>query len=133
MVDYWQGTRNRLASSPGAFASVRGLGEHPGPPSLAIAWCPKVETVESDLPRGSRPKGPAMALTAEATFEDGVFGPVQRPALKEHERVRLTIEPMGVNSSGLEDIRRRRGRRIRLDAELALEIASSPEFDLDGS
>ncbi len=74
-----------------------------------------------------------MALSIEATFENGVFVPVRRPALQEHERVRLTIEPMAANSSGLEDIRRRRGRRIRLDAELAQQIASSPELDLDGS
>jgi predicted DNA-binding antitoxin AbrB/MazE fold protein len=74
-----------------------------------------------------------MALTVEATFENGVFVPVQRPALQEHERVRLTIELMAVNSSGLEDIRRRRGQRIRLDAELARQIACSPEFELDGN
>jgi predicted DNA-binding antitoxin AbrB/MazE fold protein len=74
-----------------------------------------------------------MGLTVEATFENGVFVPVERPGLQEHERVRLTIEPVAVNSSGLEDIRRRRGRRIRLDAELAHQIASSPEFDLGGS
>ena len=74
-----------------------------------------------------------MALVVEATFENGVFVPAQRPALPEHERVRLTIEPVAVKTSGLEDIRRRRGRRIRLDTELAHQIASSPEFDLDGS
>jgi predicted DNA-binding antitoxin AbrB/MazE fold protein len=74
-----------------------------------------------------------MALTVEATFENGVFVPVQRLALQEHQRVRLTIEPMAGNSAGLEDIRRRRGRRICLDAELAHQIASSPEFELDGS
>jgi predicted DNA-binding antitoxin AbrB/MazE fold protein len=73
-----------------------------------------------------------MALTVEATFENGVFVPLRRPALQEHERVRLTIEPIAVNSSGLEDIRRRRGRRIRLDADLSQEIAASPEFDLGG-
>jgi hypothetical protein len=72
-------------------------------------------------------------LTVEATFENGAFVPVERPALQERERVRLTIEPMAVNSSGLEEIRRRRGRRIRLDAQLAHQIATSPEFDLDGS
>jgi predicted DNA-binding antitoxin AbrB/MazE fold protein len=73
-----------------------------------------------------------MALTVEATFENGVFVPVHRPALQEHERVRLTIEPVLVTMSGLEDDRRRRGRRIRLDAELARQIASSSEFDLVG-
>jgi hypothetical protein len=72
-----------------------------------------------------------MAFTVEATLENGVFVPVERPALRDHERVRLTIEPMAVNSSGPEDIRRRRGRRIRLDADLAHQVASSSEFDLD--
>lgn len=79
------------------------------------------------------PKEPAIALTVEATFENGVFVPVQRPALAEHERVRLTIEPVTVATSGLEDVRRRRGRRIRLDTELARQIAASPEFDVDAS
>jgi predicted DNA-binding antitoxin AbrB/MazE fold protein len=73
-----------------------------------------------------------MALTVEATFENGVFVPVHRPALQEHERVRLTIEPVSVTTSGLDDLGRRRGRRIHLDTELARQIASSSEFDLDG-
>jgi predicted DNA-binding antitoxin AbrB/MazE fold protein len=74
-----------------------------------------------------------MALTVEATFENGVFVPLQRPALQEHERVRVTTEPVAVNSSAIKDIRRTHGRRIRLDSELAHQFACSPEFDLDGS
>ncbi len=34
-----------------------------------------------------------MALKVDASFDDGVFVPAQRPALADHERVRLTIEP----------------------------------------
>ena len=34
-----------------------------------------------------------MPLTVEAIYEDGVLKPVQPLPLKEHEKVRLTIEP----------------------------------------
>ena len=33
-----------------------------------------------------------MTLKVDASFEDGVFVPAQRPALADRERVRLTIE-----------------------------------------
>jgi predicted DNA-binding antitoxin AbrB/MazE fold protein len=34
-----------------------------------------------------------MPITVEATYENGVLKPVQALPLKEHDRVRLTIEP----------------------------------------
>ena len=34
-----------------------------------------------------------MALTVEATYENGVLKPVQPLPLQEHEKVRVTIEP----------------------------------------
>jgi hypothetical protein len=34
-----------------------------------------------------------MSLKVDASFENGVFVPVHRPALADRERVRLTIEP----------------------------------------
>ena len=34
-----------------------------------------------------------MAITIEATYEDGVLKPAQALPLKEHEKVRVTIEP----------------------------------------
>jgi predicted DNA-binding antitoxin AbrB/MazE fold protein len=34
-----------------------------------------------------------MALTIEATYENGVLKPVQPLPLQEHEKVRLSIEP----------------------------------------
>ncbi len=34
-----------------------------------------------------------MTLTVEAVYENGVLKPTQPLPLKEHERVRLTIEP----------------------------------------
>jgi hypothetical protein len=35
-----------------------------------------------------------MAFKVDASFENGVFVPTQRPGLSERERVRLTIEPV---------------------------------------
>ena len=35
-----------------------------------------------------------MAITTEATYENGVLKPSQSLPLKEHEKVRLTIEPV---------------------------------------
>ena len=34
-----------------------------------------------------------MAITVEAIYENGVLKPIQPLSLKEHEKVRLTIEP----------------------------------------
>lgn len=34
-----------------------------------------------------------MPLTVDATYENGVLKPVQSLPLKEHEKVRLTIQP----------------------------------------
>ncbi|HZW30074.1 MAG TPA: antitoxin family protein [Isosphaeraceae bacterium] len=73
-----------------------------------------------------------MTLSIDATYEDGVFVPVQRPDLADHERVRLTVEPVAPPLSPLEIIQRR-GRRIKGDPQLAQEIARSPEFLLEES
>ena len=35
-----------------------------------------------------------MAITVEAVYEDGVLKPVQPLPLKEHEQVRVTIQPV---------------------------------------
>ena len=67
-----------------------------------------------------------MALSIEATFENGVFVPKTRPALTDHEKVRLLVEPLP--STAEEVIERTRHHRIQIDPELAREIASSPEF-----
>jgi predicted DNA-binding antitoxin AbrB/MazE fold protein len=39
------------------------------------------------------PGGPAMPLTIEAIYEDGVLKPSRPLPLDEHEKVRITIEP----------------------------------------
>lgn len=69
-----------------------------------------------------------IGTTLDATFENGVFVPMQRPILADHERVRLTIEPISALPQRLKAIGRRCGRRIRLAPSLAREIAVSPEF-----
>lgn len=71
-------------------------------------------------------------MKLEATYEKGVFVPAQAPSLAEHERVRLTIEPIANEASGsIETLRLRRRRRIRLEPDLAKEIATSAEFHPD--
>jgi predicted DNA-binding antitoxin AbrB/MazE fold protein len=74
-----------------------------------------------------------MAMTIDATFENGVFVPVHRPALAEHERVRLVVQSINPPHSGASSVRRRRGQRISLDADLTNEIAGSPYFDPYGN
>ena len=71
--------------------------------------------------------------TVDATFENGVFVPCQRPTLADHERVRLTIELISALPQRLEAIGRRRDHRIRMDPTLAREIAVSPEFNPNGN
>lgn len=68
-----------------------------------------------------------MAITIEATYENGVFVPVQTVDLADNERVRLTIEPPVVPDP-VEVVRSWRGNRIQIDPDDAREIASSPEF-----
>ena len=70
-----------------------------------------------------------MAVTIEATYENGVFVPARRPALADRQRVRLTIEPV-IATTGAgppPSVGPARGR-IRIDLALAREIASSPVF-----
>ena len=70
-----------------------------------------------------------MAMTIEATYENGVFVPAEKPALAEHERVRLVVEPLpaAAKPDGRPDPFRDH-KRIQIDPQLAREIASSPEF-----
>lgn len=75
-----------------------------------------------------------MGLTIEAVYENGVFVPAQWPALAEHERVRLTVEPVagaGTPGGARPAADPRRGERIKIDPDLAREIASSAEFHPD--
>ena len=74
-----------------------------------------------------------MVMTIDATFENGVFVPAERPVLADHERVRLVVEPIVPVAARLEMIRRRQEQRIRVDPVLAREIALSAEFDPFGN
>jgi predicted DNA-binding antitoxin AbrB/MazE fold protein len=68
-----------------------------------------------------------MAITIEATYENGVLVPIQRLELAEHERVRLTVErPLA--PTALEIVQSWRANRIQIDPDDARAIASSPEF-----
>jgi predicted DNA-binding antitoxin AbrB/MazE fold protein len=73
-----------------------------------------------------------MAITIEATYENGVLVPLQRLELAEHERDRLTIE-LPVVPDPVELVRSWRGNRIQIDPGDAQEIATSPEFLPEGS
>ena len=65
-----------------------------------------------------------MTITVEAIYEAGVLKPLEPlGALKEHERVRITVQPVGVVAG-------QRQHRIRIDPAVAHEIAESPEHDL---
>lgn len=65
-----------------------------------------------------------MNITVEAIYESGVLKPLEPlDALKEHERVRITVQPVGF-------VREQRDQRIKIDSALAHEIAESSEYDL---
>ncbi len=65
-----------------------------------------------------------MGITVEAIYESGVLKPLKPlDTLQEHERVRITVQPVGV-------VAKQKGERIKLDQAVAQEIAESPEDDL---
>jgi predicted DNA-binding antitoxin AbrB/MazE fold protein len=70
-----------------------------------------------------RLKEPAMTITVEAVYENGMLRPVQPLPLKEHDRVQLTIQPP------LPDIAQAYGMMgWEGDAETLRRIALDPEF-----
>jgi predicted DNA-binding antitoxin AbrB/MazE fold protein len=65
-----------------------------------------------------------MNITIEAVYEAGVLRPLEPlDALKEHERVRITVQALGL-------VTEQRRQRIKIDPAVAHEIAESPEYDL---
>ena len=65
-----------------------------------------------------------MNITIEAVYEAGVFKPLTPiNSLKEHEKVRLVVEPVSL-------IDAQRQNRIQIDPAVAREIGDSPEYDL---
>ena len=73
-----------------------------------------------------------MILNIEATFQNGVFVPTNRPAIAEHQRVRLSVETIANGSESQHD-KAQHPTRIQLDPTLAEEIALSAEFEPENS
>lgn len=65
-----------------------------------------------------------MTISIEAIYEAGVFKPLSPlPDLKEHEWVRITLEPLST-------IAEQRKTRLHLDPQTAREIADGHDYDL---
>ncbi len=68
-----------------------------------------------------------MTITVDATYEDGVLKPAQPLALREHEKVRVTVEPAAAAAqtaqSGLTAVEKIIARAEALPAEV---VASWP-------
>jgi predicted DNA-binding antitoxin AbrB/MazE fold protein len=66
-----------------------------------------------------------MAITVEATYEDGVLKPKEPLPLKEHESVRVTIEPeisVAKRTAGM--------LKWTGDTETLRRLAEDPEFGI---
>lgn len=75
-----------------------------------------------------------MNVTIEAIYESGVLKPLEPlPELKEHERVRLTLERSSVAEEAVLLLEQQRQRRIQIEPRFAREIGDSHEYDLLGS
>ena len=65
-----------------------------------------------------------MSITIEATYEGGVLKPVSPLPLKEHEKVRVTVQPVASELVAAYGMMGWTG-----DAETIERFALSPEFD----
>jgi predicted DNA-binding antitoxin AbrB/MazE fold protein len=75
-----------------------------------------------------------MSFTVEAIYESGVLKPLTPlPELKEHERVRLTLEPINAATDAVRLIEQQRQRRIQIAPQVAREIGDSREYDSPAS
>jgi hypothetical protein len=72
-----------------------------------------------------------MALKVDASFEDGVFVPAQRPSLAERERVRLTIERVGNTQTDSREFSQRE-HSTDLGARTGHELTIAIDFHPDG-
>ncbi len=67
--------------------------------------------------------GSTMSISIEAIYEAGVLKPLSPlPDLKEHEKVRLTLETVS-------RIAEQRNNRLHVDPKIAREIGDSHEYD----
>ena len=65
-----------------------------------------------------------MPITVEAIYESGIMRPLEPlEGLNEHDRVRLTLQPIGL-------VAEQRLSRIIIDAETAREIGESAEYSV---
>ena len=64
-----------------------------------------------------------MTKTIEAVYEDGVFKPIKKVKLPEHERFKLTITPVVEDEETIKKIVERQKRAL-------LEIAGQHPVDL---
>jgi predicted DNA-binding antitoxin AbrB/MazE fold protein len=77
-----------------------------------------------------------MAITVEAIYEDGVLKPAEPLPLKEHEKVRVTVEPAKESAASPPDEAERIVRRSygligwTGDVETVRRVAEDPEFGL---
>lgn len=75
-----------------------------------------------------------MSLIVEAIYESGVLKPlVPLSELKEHERVRLTLERSSAAEDAILLLEQQRKHRIQIEPRFAREIGDSHEYDLLGS
>jgi predicted DNA-binding antitoxin AbrB/MazE fold protein len=70
--------------------------------------------------------GPAVPITVEATYENGVLKPAEPLPLKEHEKVRITVHP---RSNWVEETYGILGWKG--DPQELRQLALSPELDLE--
>jgi predicted DNA-binding antitoxin AbrB/MazE fold protein len=95
----------------------------------AIVSCPREPVIELHFEELND-----MSITVEAIYEAGVFKPLLPLShLKEHERVRITLEVENAEEDALKMIARQRRERIRIAPQLASEIGDNHELDLLGS
>jgi predicted DNA-binding antitoxin AbrB/MazE fold protein len=76
-----------------------------------------------------------MPLTVDATYENGVLRPAQPLPLNEHQKVRVTVQPLDGPTPAVSDeaeafVRRSYGLlRWTGDRETLRHLAEDPEFD----
>jgi len=75
-----------------------------------------------------------MSVTVDAIYEAGVLKPLSPLLdLKEHEKVRITVEALRRSEEQLSIIEEQRANRIRIDPSVAREIGDSHEYDISES
>jgi len=73
-----------------------------------------------------------MAVTIEAVYENGVLRPSQPLALREHERVEITIRTPAHIQAAVDAVRRSAGMIPWVgDAKILERIATDPEFGIE--